>query len=53
MRTNPPKPREYCPPTSERIIMDVFSVLCSSPGAGENEEIGFEDWGIDDIINKF
>ena len=33
--------------------MDMSSILCSSPGAGENEDVGFEDWGIDDDINKF
>lgn len=53
MRTIPPKPKEYCPPRSEGINMDMSSILCSSPGAGENEEIGFEDWGINSNVNMF
>ena len=35
-------------PTAEVLNMNPSSVLCSSPGDGANEDVGFEDWGDDD-----
>lgn len=54
MIAQPLKPQKrYDHPRSEVIHMKMSSILCSSPGAGENEEIGFEDWGINSNVNMF
>lgn len=48
------KPKDYYDfPRMEVIYMHLSSILCSSPGAGENEEIGFEDWTLDGLSNIF
>ena len=43
----------YDPPKMGVFDIPVTSILCSSPGAGENEEIGFEDWLNGGTINLF
>ena len=36
--------KHYDSPTMEYIIIDYSYVLCVSPGEGESEYVGYEDW---------
>lgn len=54
MATIPFKPKEYYDsPRTETFYMNLSSILCASPGDGQNEEIGFEDWLNGGTINLF
>ena len=47
--TKLPKPKDcYDPPKTDVFKMNLSSILCSSPGDGQNEDVGFEDWDLDD-----
>lgn len=43
----------YDSPQAEVIYLNMSSMLCTSPGAGENEDIGFEDWDLNGSISLF
>ena len=43
----------YDSPQAEVIYLNMSSMLCTSPGAGENEDIGFEDWDLSGAISLF
>lgn len=43
----------YDSPRVEAIEMTASSVLCGSPGDGQNEDVGFEDWLNGGTINLF
>ena len=38
----------YLSPECEEVTSLCASVLCGSPGLGESEDIGYEDWVIQD-----
>ena len=54
MITESSKPKDYYdPPKTEMIYLNLSSILCASPGDGQNEDIGFEDWLNGGTINLF
>ena len=36
--------REYAKPLAEEFVLSPEGLLCTSPGDGENEDVGCEDW---------
>jgi hypothetical protein len=36
--------KSYDSPAMEEVLIRYDSVLCTSPGDGENEDIGYENW---------
>ena len=36
----------YCTPICEEVPALWATVLCASPGAGESEGVGYEDWDL-------
>ena len=36
--------REYAKPLAEEFVLSPEELLCTSPGDGENEDVGYEDW---------
>ena len=43
----------YASPRSESIHVNLSSILCDSQGEGQNEDVEFEDWDIDDTNSPF
>ncbi len=39
-----PLPREYAKPLAEELTVFPEGLLCTSPGDGENEDVGYENW---------
>lgn len=39
----------YVIPLCEKVIPLWEAVLCGSPGLGESEDIGYEDWILSDL----
>ena len=35
---------EYAKPLAEEFVLSPEWLLCTSPGDGENEDVGYEDW---------
>ena len=35
---------EYAKPLAEEFVLSPEGLLCTSPGDGENEDVGYEDW---------
>ena len=36
--------REYAKPLAEEFVLSPEGLLCTSPGDGENEDVGYENW---------
>ena len=36
--------REYAKPLAETIVVFPEGLVCTSPGDGESEDVGYEDW---------
>jgi len=36
--------REYAKPLAEEFVLSPEGLLCTSPGDGENEDVGYYDW---------
>ena len=37
--------KEYLPPATRYVPLNLDNVICGSPLPGGNEDIGYDDWG--------